>query len=236
MAGDIDRALGICRGWCGRRRRRIAHRRYHQRASGLSPTKRSAVQRRRHRHRILRRCRAPVGRTGADRHDRRRGSAVPPAAVYRQLTLQERSGWFQMGSESVHGNMVNTFGPAKSGPYVRSPKAGPYARSPKAGPYVRSPKAGPYVLWLVLFAFALVPRTSYGQVDVTGSWVATGAEDLAGDSVPVDYTGVPLNQEGRIRALSYNESQYSMIERQCQGLPVFYFVQGPFGIRIWNTT
>jgi len=54
--------------------------------------------------------------------------------------------------------------------------------------------------------------------------------------VPVDYTGVPLNQEGRIRALSYNESQYSMIERQCQGLPVFYFVQGPFGIRIWNTT
>jgi len=114
-----------------------------------------------------------------------------------------------MGSESVHGHMVKTFGPAE---------------------------AGPYVLWLALFAVALAPRTSYAQVDLTGSWGATGAEDLAGDSVPVDYTGVPLNQEGRLRALSYNESQYSMIERQCQGLPVFYFVQGPFGIRIWNTT
>src|SRR5262245_16850338 len=218
MAGDIDRALGICRGWCGRRRRRIAHRRYHQRASGLSPTKRSAVQRRHHRHRILRRSRAPVRRTGADRHDRRRGSAIPPAAVYRQLAFQERDGWLQMGSESVHGSMVNTSGPAE------------------AGPYVRAAKAGPYVLWLVLVAVALAPRTSYAQVDITGSWGATGAEDLAGDSVPVDYTGVPVNQEGRLRALSYNESQYSMIERQCQGLPVFYFVQGPFGIRIWNTT
>jgi hypothetical protein len=85
--------------------------------------------------------------------------------------------------------------------------------------------------------FALVTATPVSaQVDLTGSWGATGNEDLAGDSVPVDYTGVPLNQEGRVRALSYNESQYSMIERQCQGLPAFYFVQGPFGIRIWNTT
>jgi len=123
-----------------------------------------------------------------------------------------------MGSDAVHGSMVNTCGPAE------------------AGPYVRAAKAGPYVLWLVLVAVALAPRTTYAQVDITGSWGATGAEDLAGDSVPVDYTGVPLNQEGRLRALSYNESQYSMIERQCQGLPVFYFVQGPFGIRIWNTT
>ena len=101
-----------------------------------------------------------------------------------------------MGSESVHRDMVNTSGAAE---------------------------ARPYVLWLVLFAIVLAPRTSYAQVDLTGSWGATGAEDLAGDSVPVDYTGVPLNQEGRLRALSYNESQYSMIERQCQGLPVFYF-------------
>ena len=25
-----------------------------------------------------------------------------------------------------------------------------------------------------------------------------------------------------------------MIERQCEGWPAFYFVQGPFGLRIWN--
>src|SRR5678809_841288 len=81
---------------------------------------------------------------------------------------------FQMGSKSVHRNMVKIFGrgPAEAGPYV-------------PGPYV----LGPYVLWLVLFAVALVPRTTYAQPDVTGSWGATGNEDLAGDSVPVDYTG-----------------------------------------------
>src|SRR5262249_22606048 len=154
-----------------------------------------------HRHRILRRSRAPVRRTGADRHDRRRGPAIPPAAVHRQLAFQERGGWLQMGSKSVHGIMVNTVGPAKAGPYVRP------SRPAKAGAYVRASrpaKPGPYVLWLVLVAVALAPRTTYAQVDITGSWGATGAEDLAGDSVPVDYTGVPLNQEGRLRALSYN--------------------------------
>ena len=50
-------------------------------------------------------ARTPRG-TVADRHDRRRRSAVPSAAVYRQLALQERDGWLQMGSESVHGIMV----------------------------------------------------------------------------------------------------------------------------------
>ena len=39
-----------------------------------------------------------------------------------------------------------------------------------------------------------------------------------------------------MRALSYSESQLSMIERQCQGWPAFYFVQGPFGLKIWSET
>jgi hypothetical protein len=36
--------------------------------------------------------------------------------------------------------------------------------------------------------------------------------------------------------LSYSESQLSMIEHQCQGWPAFYFVQGPFGLKIWSDT
>ena len=47
---------------------------------------------------------------------------------------------------------------------------------------------------------------------------------------------MPLNDEGRTRALSYNESQLAMIERQCEGWPPFYFVQGPFGLKIWSDT
>ena len=74
------------------------------------------------------------------------------------------------------------------------------------------------------------------QTEITGSWAARNHEFLTGDGLPVDFTGIPLNEEGRIRALSYSESQLSMVERQCQGWPAFYFVQGPFGLKIWSDT
>ena len=91
-----------------------------------------------------------------------------------------------------------------------------------------------------VLAIALVFTTArhpiLAESELTGSWAALGSEDMAGDTIPVDYTGIPLNEEGRIRALSYSESQLSMIERQCQGWPSFYFVQGPFGLKIWSET
>lgn len=79
-------------------------------------------------------------------------------------------------------------------------------------------------------------RTASAQFEITGSWAARNHEILSGDGLPVDFTGIPLNEEGRIRALSYSESQLSMVERQCQGWPAFYFVQGPFGLKIWSET
>jgi hypothetical protein len=75
-------------------------------------------------------------------------------------------------------------------------------------------------------------RTAAAQFELTGSWAARNHEFLTGDGLPVDFTGIPLSDEGRIRALSYSESQLSMVERQCQGWPAFYMVQGPFGLRI----
>jgi hypothetical protein len=71
-------------------------------------------------------------------------------------------------------------------------------------------------------------------MEITGSWAARNHEFLTGDGLPVDYSGIPLNDEGRTRALSYSESQLSMVERQCQGWPVFYLLQGPFGLKIWS--
>lgn len=85
----------------------------------------------------------------------------------------------------------------------------------------------------LLALLALAPR-AFAQFDIVGSWAARNNEDISRDSYPVDYVGLPLNDEGRIRALSYNESQLAMIERQCEGWPAFYFVQGPFGLRIWS--
>jgi hypothetical protein len=80
----------------------------------------------------------------------------------------------------------------------------------------------------------LTCRVVEAQAEITGSWAARNHEVLAGDGLPVDFTGIPLNEEGRIRALTYSESQLSMIERQCQGWPAFYMVQGPFGLKIWS--
>jgi hypothetical protein len=74
------------------------------------------------------------------------------------------------------------------------------------------------------------------QTELAGSWAARNTEDISRDSYPVDFIGLPLSDEGRIRALSYSESQLSMIEHQCQGWPAFYFVQGPFGLKIWSDT
>src|SRR5262245_4357684 len=89
---------------------------------------------------------------------------------------------------------------------------------------------------LLLLLGLLTGRNAFAQLDLAGSWAARNHEFLSGDGLPVDYTGMPLNDEARAKALSYSESQLSMVERQCQGWPAFYMVQGPFGLDIWNQT
>src|SRR6185369_12619938 len=84
------------------------------------------------------------------------------------------------------------------------------------------------LLWLLGSGMAAA------QTELTGSWATRNHEFLTGDGLPVDFTGIPLNEEARIRALSYSESQLSMVERQCQGWPAFYIAQGPFGLKIWS--
>src|SRR5262245_41997062 len=89
---------------------------------------------------------------------------------------------------------------------------------------------------LALLLCLIASRSVFAQAELAGSWAARNHEFLSGDGLPVDYTGIPLNEEGRTKALSYSESQLAMIERQCQGWPAFYFVQGPFGLKIWSET
>ena len=91
---------------------------------------------------------------------------------------------------------------------------------------------------LVLFCllWPAANRLAFAQVELNGSWAARNYEFLSGDGIPVDYTGLPLNDEARTKALSYSESTLAMVEHQCQGWPAFYFVQGPFGLRIWSDT
>lgn len=76
--------------------------------------------------------------------------------------------------------------------------------------------------------------TAAAQFELTGSWRVLNHEFLSGDGLPLDYSGTPLNDEGRLRGLSYSESQISMQERQCQGWSGVYLMQGPFGLKIWS--
>src|SRR6476659_10939137 len=74
------------------------------------------------------------------------------------------------------------------------------------------------------------------QFDFVGSWAPLATEDVQNDSDPVDYLGLALTDEARSRALSYDESQKSMIERQCFGWGEAYMVLGPFGLRVTSLT
>ena len=83
---------------------------------------------------------------------------------------------------------------------------------------------------------ALGAAEASAQFDPTGSWAPLATEDVQNDSLPVDYLGLALTDEGRTRALAYDESQKSLIERQCQGWGASYAVLGPFGLRMSTQT
>jgi hypothetical protein len=83
-----------------------------------------------------------------------------------------------------------------------------------------------------LLLIVLGAGTARAQFDPTGSWAPLATEDVQNDSLPVDYLGLALTDEGRTRALAYDESQKGMIERQCQGWGASYVVLGPFGLRV----
>jgi hypothetical protein len=94
-------------------------------------------------------------------------------------------------------------------------------------------------LSVLAFVLAGAVRPAAAQSDLSGSWAARNHEDAlergAGPFL-VDYTGLALNEEARLKALSFSPSLTSMIERQCALWPPHYLVTGPFGMKIWNVT
>jgi len=89
---------------------------------------------------------------------------------------------------------------------------------------------------VVLLFVVLAASKASAQFDFVGSWAPIGTEDVQNDSLPADYLGLALTEEARTRALSYDESQKSMIERQCAGWGASYLVLGPFGLRVTTQT
>jgi hypothetical protein len=100
-------------------------------------------------------------------------------------------------------------------------------------------RAGLFLLVLTASLTIAESRDAWAQAELSGSWAARNHEDAlerGAGPYAVDYTGLPLNEEGRLKALAYSASQMSMIERQCSLWPPFYLVEGPFGMKIWNET
>jgi hypothetical protein len=75
------------------------------------------------------------------------------------------------------------------------------------------------------------------QVDLSGGWSSRMHEEW-GDRFhgpdAVDFMGIPLNEDGRQKALSYSSSMLAMVERQCLQYGPFYTMYGPQNLEFWS--
>ncbi|HSC15747.1 MAG TPA: hypothetical protein VLI71_11550 [Gammaproteobacteria bacterium] len=86
---------------------------------------------------------------------------------------------------------------------------------------------------VALIAFVLFSAApAFAQVDLTGTWARSGQSDNGAAREPVDLLGMPLNEDGRAKALSYDIAALSATERQCQMYTPFYALVGPFPLQI----
>ena len=84
----------------------------------------------------------------------------------------------------------------------------------------------------LITVIATLDGPAFAQVDLTGTWGRSGQSDNVYAVEPVDLLGMPLNADGRAKALSYDIAALSATERQCQMYPPFYAVSGPFPLQI----
>jgi hypothetical protein len=78
----------------------------------------------------------------------------------------------------------------------------------------------------------LLPAPAVAQVDLSGWWTRIGHSDNSYSREPVDLLGIPVNEDGRAKALSYDLAALSATERQCQMYTPVYAFTGPFGLQI----
>jgi hypothetical protein len=92
---------------------------------------------------------------------------------------------------------------------------------------------------LAVVSVVLACAPAFAEMDLSGDWISYMHEDAmerGGGPFPVDYLGLPLNEQGRARALLYSASQIAMVERQCLYYTSVYMTGGPFGFKIWADT
>jgi len=87
----------------------------------------------------------------------------------------------------------------------------------------------------VALAFGMA-LPALAEIDLSGSWAAINDEDSmergAGPN-PADWAGLPLNEAGKAKVLSYEQSIISMPERICWFQTQWHIAAGPFSLRMW---
>ena len=92
------------------------------------------------------------------------------------------------------------------------------------------------VIFLSLLAMS---APAFAQFELTGSYAPRLYEDYierGPGSDLGDYSGVPLTDEGRAKALLYTSNLPSILERQCLAQSSMVFQYRPRGLKIWPET
>ena len=88
---------------------------------------------------------------------------------------------------------------------------------------------------LILTLIVLAGHPAFAQRDLAGEWAALYHEDqphrIPGPELG-DYTGLPLNDAGRLKADSWDASILTLREHQAKPHPSTYSLRGPANIRI----
>jgi hypothetical protein len=92
-------------------------------------------------------------------------------------------------------------------------------------------------LAIVVGALLAGPGAAFAQVELSGSYSIRMYEDYierGPGSFLGDFTGMPMSDEGRAKALLYTSNLPSIVERQCLAQSPWVPQYRPLGLRIWN--
>src|SRR5437773_9332925 len=90
---------------------------------------------------------------------------------------------------------------------------------------------------VLLSALTVVSAPAFAQVELGGSYSIRMYEDYierGPGSFMGDFTGMPMSDEGRAKALLYTSSLPSTIERQCLAQAPWVGLYRPLGLRIFS--
>jgi cyclase len=93
------------------------------------------------------------------------------------------------------------------------------------------------LLFVFISVWLLISMPAFAQMELSGEWAGKYHEDQT-DRVPGDvqgdFSGVPLNDAGRMYAESYDVRRVVLLEHQCAPYNLAHIFRGPMQFRIWE--